>query len=65
MPSKTRIPGKFQLLTVMLTGIIILSGILTGILILAGIQTTILILAGTSESEETDISEGTPISGGA
>ena len=65
MPDKTQIPGKPLLLAAMLTGILMLSGILTGILILAGILTAILILAGTPESEETDISEGTPISDGA
>ena len=65
IPSKTRVPGKLQLLAAMLTGILMLSGILTGILILAGILTAILILAGTPDYEETDISEETPISDGA
>ena len=65
MPSKTRVPGKLQLLAAMLTGILMLSGILTGILILAGILTVILILAGTPDYEETDISEETPILDGA
>jgi len=61
MPDKTQIPRKPLLLAGMLTGILMLSGVLTGILILAGILTGILILAVTPESEEIDISEGTPI----